>query len=46
MAGIGRPVWHENAINGKQYGFPNDDANQSSGISVANPQHMIVAIGW
>jgi beta-glucanase (GH16 family) len=39
--------WHENAINGKQYGFPyDDDANQSSDISVANPQYMIVAVGW
>ena len=39
--------WHENAIDGKQYGFPyDDDANQSSDISVANPQYMIVAVGW
>ena len=39
--------WHENAINGKQYGFPyDDDANQSSDISVARPQYMIVAVGW
>jgi beta-glucanase (GH16 family) len=39
--------WHRNAINGKQYGFPyDDDANQSSDISVANPQYMIVAVGW
>jgi beta-glucanase (GH16 family) len=39
--------WHENAINGKQYGFPyDDDASQSSDISVANPQYMIVAVGW
>ena len=39
--------WHGNAINGKQYGFPyDDDANQSSDISVANPQYMVVAIGW
>jgi hypothetical protein len=39
--------WHENAINGKQYGFPYDDdyANQSSDISVANPQYLIVAVG-
>ena len=41
----GRPAdhyaesWRENAINGKQYGFPYDyDARQSSGISVINPQ--------
>ncbi len=39
--------WHENAINGKQYGFPyDDDAGQSSDLSVANPQYMIVAVGW
>ena len=39
--------WHENAINGKQYGFPyDDDASQSSDISVANPEYMIVAVGW
>jgi hypothetical protein len=39
--------WHENAINGKQYGFSyDDDASQSSDISVANPQYMIVAVGW
>jgi beta-glucanase (GH16 family) len=39
--------WHKNAINGKQYGFPyDDDANQSSDISVANPEYLIVAVGW
>jgi beta-glucanase (GH16 family) len=39
--------WHRNAINGKQYGFPyDDDAGQSSDLSVANPQYMIVAVGW
>jgi len=39
--------WHQNAINGKQYGFPYDDyAGQSSDISVANPQFAVVAIGW
>jgi hypothetical protein len=39
--------WHQNAINGMQYGFPYDDyAGQSSDISVSNPQYMIVAIGW
>jgi len=39
--------WHENAINGKQYGFPyDDDAGQSSDLSVADPQYMIVAVGW
>ena len=39
--------WHRNAINGKQYGFPyDDDANQSSDISVAHPEYRIVAVGW
>jgi hypothetical protein len=38
---------HQNAINGKQYGFPyDDDAGQSSDISVNNPQYMVVAVGW
>jgi F5/8 type C domain/Beta-1,3-glucanase len=39
--------WHQNSINAKQYGFPyDDDAGQSSDISVGNPQYMIVAVGW
>jgi hypothetical protein len=39
--------WHQNAINGLQYGFPyDDDAGQSSDISVSNPQYMAVAVGW
>jgi hypothetical protein len=39
--------WHQNAINGKAYGFPyDDDAGQSSDISVTNPQYMVVAVGW
>jgi len=39
--------WHKNAINAKQYGFPyDDDDNQSSDLSVANPKYMIVAVGW
>ncbi|HEX4788789.1 MAG TPA: beta-1,3-glucanase family protein, partial [Actinospica sp.] len=39
--------WHQNAINGKQYGFPyDDDDGQSSDISVSNPQYMVVAVGW
>ena len=39
--------WHQNAINGKQYGFPYDDyAGQSSDIAVTNPQYCVVAIGW
>lgn len=39
--------WHQNSINAKQYGFPyDDDAGQSSDISVNNPQYMVVAVGW
>jgi hypothetical protein len=39
--------WHDNAINNKAYGFPyDDDAGQSSDISVGNPQYMVVAVGW
>lgn len=39
--------WHKNAINDKQYGFPyDDDASQSSDLSVASPKYMIVAVGW
>jgi F5/8 type C domain-containing protein/glycosyl hydrolase family 64 (putative beta-1,3-glucanase) len=39
--------WHQNAINGMQYGFPyDDDAGQSSDISVNSPQYMVVAVGW
>jgi hypothetical protein len=39
--------WHQNAINGKQYGFPYDDyAGQSSDISEGNPQYAVVAVGW
>jgi hypothetical protein len=38
--------WHENAVNGGQYGFPPDDcAGQPAGISVANPQYMVIAVG-
>ncbi|WP_228561744.1 beta-1,3-glucanase family protein [Catenulispora rubra] len=39
--------WHQNAINGVQYGFPYDDyAGQSADVSVTNPQYMVVAVGW
>jgi len=39
--------WHQNAINGLAYGFPyDDDTGQSSDISVASPQYMVVAVGW
>jgi hypothetical protein len=39
--------WHERALRGKAYGFPYDDVGgYSSYISHANPQTMLVAIGW
>jgi hypothetical protein len=39
--------WHDNAVNGKAYGFPYDDVGgYSSYISHSNPQYMLVAIGW
>jgi hypothetical protein len=39
--------WHERALKGKAYGFPYDDVGgYSSYISHANPQYMLVAIGW
>ena len=39
--------WHQHALGGKAYGFPYDDVGgYSSYISHANPQTMIVAIGW
>jgi hypothetical protein len=39
--------WHDNAINGLAYGFPYDDVDgQSSYISHANPQYLLVAVGW
>jgi Beta-1,3-glucanase len=39
--------WQLNAINGKRYGFLyDDDADQSSDISVSRPRYMIVAVGW
>ncbi|MFF7334831.1 beta-1,3-glucanase family protein [Streptomyces sp. NPDC008150] len=39
--------WHDNAINGLAYGFPYDDvAGQSSFISHAAPQWLLVAVGW
>ncbi len=39
--------WHDHAINHLAYGFPYDDyAGQSSFISHANPQYLIVAVGW
>src|SRR6266540_1227516 len=39
--------WHNHAINHLAYGFPYDDvAGQSSFISHANPQYLLVAVGW
>jgi hypothetical protein len=39
--------WHQNAINGLQYGFPYDDyGGQSSDISVTSPQYAVIAVGW
>ena len=38
---------HDNAYDGKAYGFPYDDVGgYSTYISHANPQYMLVAIGW
>jgi len=39
--------WHGNALGGRAYGFPYDDVGSySSYMSHANPQYMLVAIGW
>jgi hypothetical protein len=39
--------WHTHGLGGKAYGFPYDDVGgYSSYISHANPQYMLVAIGW
>ncbi len=39
--------WHDNAINNLAYGFPYDDyAGQSSFISHASPQYLLIAVGW
>jgi hypothetical protein len=39
--------WHAHALAGKAYGFPYDDVGgYSSYISHANPQYLLVAIGW
>ena len=39
--------WHANALGGRAYGFPYDDVGSySSYISHANPQSLLVAIGW
>jgi hypothetical protein len=39
--------WHTHGLRGKAYGFPYDDVGgYSSYVSHANPQYMLVAIGW
>jgi hypothetical protein len=39
--------WHDHAINKLAYGFPYDDfGNQSSFVTHANPQYLLVALGW
>jgi hypothetical protein len=39
--------WHSHGLLGRAYGFPYDDVGgYSSYISHANPQYMLVAIGW
>lgn len=39
--------WHNHAIGRLAYGFPYDDvAEQSSFISHATPQYLLVAVGW
>ncbi len=39
--------WHDNALGKLAYGFPYDDvAGQSTFISHANPQYLLVAVGW
>jgi len=39
--------WHDHAINKLAYGFPYDDvAGQSSFISHADPQWLVIAVGW
>jgi hypothetical protein len=39
--------WHDNAIDGRAYGFPYDDVNsQSTYVSHADPQYLLVAVGF
>ncbi|MBB6471226.1 beta-1,3-glucanase family protein [Sphaerisporangium rubeum] len=39
--------WHDHALGKRAYGFPYDDyADQSSFISHANPQYLLIAVGW
>jgi hypothetical protein len=39
--------WHDHAINHLAYGFPYDDyASQAAYVSHADPEYLIVAVGW
>ncbi|KUL36703.1 glycoside hydrolase family 64 protein [Actinoplanes awajinensis] len=39
--------WHDNAIDGRAYGFPYDDVNsQSTYVSHADPAYLLVAVGY
>ncbi|WP_277436815.1 beta-1,3-glucanase family protein [Streptomyces sp. SPB162] len=39
--------WHDHGIGKLAYGFPYDDyAGQSSFVSHANPQYLLIAVGW
>lgn len=39
--------WHTRSIDGKSYGFPYDDVGAySTYISHADPEYLLVAIGW
>jgi hypothetical protein len=39
--------WHDHALGRLAYGFPYDDvAGQSSFVSHASPQYLLVAVGW
>jgi hypothetical protein len=39
--------WHTHGLNGKAYGFPYDDVGgYSSYVSHANPQYLLVAVGY
>lgn len=39
--------WHDHGIDGKAYGFPDDDVGgYSTYISHANPRYLLVAVGW
>ena len=39
--------WHAHGLGGKAYGFPYDDVGSySTYISHANPQYLLVAVGW